>query len=81
MVICKPLFVTAKLTGTNFPPGLTTPEILGNAFLFFVAGYETTATAVTHLLYHLALNQDCQEKLYQEIQKVMGDNVSTRTAL
>ena len=56
--------------------GLTTNEILAQSLLFFIAGYETTATAMSFLAYNLATNQECQEKLYQEILENCGDQVS-----
>jgi cytochrome P450 len=42
-------------------------DILATAFLFFNAGYETTSTLLTFLCYSLAINQDCQQKLYEEL--------------
>ncbi|XP_064612066.1 cytochrome P450 3A24-like [Liolophura sinensis] len=47
--------------------GLSDSEILAACILFFSAGYDTTATTLTHALYHLALNPDVQDKLIDEI--------------
>ncbi|CAG2104891.1 unnamed protein product, partial [Medioppia subpectinata] len=47
---------------------ITEDEILANAWIFFQAGYETTATTLTFATYELALNQHIQQKLYEEIQ-------------
>ncbi|KAK3603580.1 hypothetical protein CHS0354_017293 [Potamilus streckersoni] len=47
-------------------------EILGQAFLFFVAGYETTATLLTYFLYAMAAHPEIQEKLTEELDSVMG---------
>ncbi|XP_017480423.1 PREDICTED: cytochrome P450 3A8-like [Rhagoletis zephyria] len=44
-----------------------TMEIIAQCFLFFVAGFDTTATSIVNLLYILAKNPTVQEKLYQEI--------------
>jgi len=49
-------------------------EILAQAWLFFIAGYETTATTLTFCSYELALNQECQQKLYDEIISVADAN-------
>jgi cytochrome P450 family 6 len=51
--------------------GLSTDEILGQAFLFFTAGYETTATLLQFAAYELVVNQDIQDKVAREIQEVM----------
>ncbi|XP_037088112.1 thromboxane-A synthase-like [Pollicipes pollicipes] len=46
---------------------LTDQEIKSNALVLVLAGYETTANALTSTSYLLAKNQHVQEKLYQEI--------------
>ncbi|VDI46278.1 Hypothetical predicted protein [Mytilus galloprovincialis] len=50
--------------------GLTLDEITGNAILFLLVGYDTTASALTFVSYCLATNPDCQEKLIKEIDSV-----------
>lgn len=59
--------------------GMTEEEILANAILFIAAGYETTSTALSFLLYYLTVNSDCQERLYQEVTKTIGKQVNTDT--
>ncbi|XP_054160994.1 cytochrome P450 3A21-like [Oppia nitens] len=46
---------------------ITEEEILANAWIFFQAGYETTASTLTFCTYELALNPDIQERLYDEV--------------
>uniref|UniRef100_U5EL38 Putative cytochrome n=1 Tax=Corethrella appendiculata TaxID=1370023 RepID=U5EL38_9DIPT len=46
-------------------------EILAQAFVFFAAGYETTASALTFCLYELALNVDIQDKVRESINETI----------
>ena len=48
-------------------------DILATSFVFFVAGYETTAATLSNLLYSLAVNEDIQQKLYEEVEKYGPD--------
>ncbi|XP_067687712.1 cytochrome P450 3A19-like [Haliotis asinina] len=52
---------------------LTTDEIVGQGTLFFIAGYETTASTLTFASYNLAMNPDVQEKAYNEIREMLGN--------
>ncbi|KAL4863008.1 hypothetical protein BDV12DRAFT_206841 [Aspergillus spectabilis] len=56
-------------------PGLTDAEVLGNIYIFSLAGHETTATTLRFALVLLAMHQDVQEELYAGIQKVIGDGL------
>jgi cytochrome P450 family 3 subfamily A len=49
-------------------------EILAQCSLFFIAGYETTATTLSFCSYELALHPDIQERLYEEIKSVFDEN-------
>ena len=55
---------------------LSDDEITAQAFLYVLAGYETTSTALSYTTFLLATHQDVQEKLYTEIQKHCQDLVS-----
>ncbi|CAN7939894.1 unnamed protein product, partial [Ixodes hexagonus] len=50
---------------------LTNAEIEANAFVFLVAGFETTSTALTFTSYLLAKFQDVQDRLRSEITAVL----------
>ncbi|XP_019625332.1 PREDICTED: cytochrome P450 3A8-like [Branchiostoma belcheri] len=52
---------------------LTRDDVVANGFLFFVAGYETTASTMAFVLYNFALNQEEQKKARKEIKKIMED--------
>ncbi|KAJ0175189.1 hypothetical protein K1T71_009330 [Dendrolimus kikuchii] len=50
---------------------ITDGIIAAQAFVFYVGGYETSATTMSFLLYQLALNPDVQDKLIAEIDEVI----------
>jgi len=53
---------------------LSDSELIGNVFMFLLAGHETSANALCFALGLLALHQDEQEDLYQHIISVLPDN-------
>lgn len=50
---------------------LTARELLGNIFIFLIAGHETTAHTLAFSLALLALYPDEQEKVYQQVKSVL----------
>ena len=52
---------------------ITDDDILATSFIFFVAGYETTASLLSYLVYSLALDEKCQQKLYEEVKRFDGN--------
>jgi hypothetical protein len=61
-----------KLTFLRALLGLTADEVTGNAMLFLLAGYDTTASTMTFMAYCLGTNPESQEKLIDEIDSVLG---------
>ncbi|THU83318.1 cytochrome P450, partial [Dendrothele bispora CBS 962.96] len=51
----------------NNKRSLTDRELLSNIFIFFLAGYETTATAVSFSCALLALYPEIQQKVFEEV--------------
>ncbi|XP_046366839.2 cytochrome P450 3A29-like [Haliotis rufescens] len=52
---------------------LTTDEVIGQAFVFFLGGYETTAGTLQFIGYVLATQSGVQDKLAKEIYLVLGE--------
>ncbi|KAL1492263.1 hypothetical protein ABEB36_012738 [Hypothenemus hampei] len=46
-------------------------QIVANTILFFIAGFDTSSTAMNFTLYELSRNPEIQEKARQEINKVL----------
>ncbi|KRT82367.1 cytochrome P450 [Oryctes borbonicus] len=61
----------AKVDGTKM---MTVEEISAQAFIFFIAGFETSSTTMTFCLHELAFNQDIQDKLRHEIRETYKKN-------
>ncbi|KAF2906077.1 hypothetical protein ILUMI_00104 [Ignelater luminosus] len=51
---------------------LTMSELAAQAFVFFLAGFETSSTALTFCFYELVANLDVQEELRKEIKDILG---------
>ena len=60
---------------------LTNMEILSQAFLFLIAGSDTTALTMTYVTYLLAKYPEIQAKLYNEIEKAFNEHVRSRINL
>ena len=56
---------------------LTVDEVVGQAFLFLIAGYEIITNTLSFVTYLLATNPDCQEKLLREVDDFSKKHVST----
>jgi len=52
---------------------LSKEEILGNAFVFILAGHETAANTIHFALLYLAMNRNFQETLQNEVDQIFGE--------
>jgi len=52
---------------------LTILNMTSQAFIFFLAGFETSSTLMSFVAHEIAVNSDIQEKLQNEIDKVLED--------
>ncbi|KAI4456041.1 cytochrome p450 [Holotrichia oblita] len=57
---------------TNNPDPLTMNELLAQSLLFFIAGFDTTSQILSMCLFSLATHSDIQEKLREEVKKVLN---------
>ncbi|XP_067687704.1 cytochrome P450 3A13-like [Haliotis asinina] len=62
-----------QASGKHTVRRLTTDEIVGQGILFFIAGYETTASTLNFASHSLAINPGVQEKAYNEIKDMLGN--------
>jgi cytochrome P450 len=60
---------------------LSSDELTAQGILFFIAGYDTTSAAISHCIYYLSQNKDCQRKLYEELQTITDFNYETLNKL
>ncbi|KAE8441593.1 hypothetical protein EG329_004642 [Mollisiaceae sp. DMI_Dod_QoI] len=56
----------------NARNGLSDEEILGNLFIYNVAGHDTTANTLAYSIHLLSVNPEVQEWIREEIQSVFG---------
>lgn len=63
-------YQTKKWNG-HMKKTLTNDEIISQSLLFFVAGYDTTAGTLEFISYNLATNQDAQNHLISELDRVL----------
>lgn len=59
--------------------GLTESEILGNLYIFTIAGHETTATTLRFALVLLALHPEVQDAICEEVQAVTREESTDPT--
>lgn len=67
------LLLSFQLT-KNKKLNITQYTVISQAINFLLAGFDTSSTALTFFLYHLALNDDIQEKALQEIKDARDKN-------
>lgn len=61
-----------------FPSALSDLEIVAQSVIFIFAGYETTSSALSFIMYLLATHPDVQKKLQGEIDAALPDKVKAQ---
>lgn len=74
---------TTVINKSHTVQGLTLNEMAAQCFVFYLAGYETSATAMTFALIECAQNMEIQDKAREEIWRVLKkyDNKMTYEAM
>ncbi|KAK2593305.1 hypothetical protein QQS21_008987 [Conoideocrella luteorostrata] len=81
--LVKGSFGSGKTTGSQASeklargPALTRNEILGNAFIMFMAGHETSANTIHFTLINLAANPVAQRRIQKDIDELVGNSNSS----
>ncbi len=57
--------------------GMTDQQVRDEALTLFLAGHETTANALTWTWYLLSQNPECERRLHQELDAVLGGRAAT----
>lgn len=60
-------------TKSKYGAGLSDEEILGNLFMFTIAGHETSSTSLRFAFVLLAMHQDIQDWLYEGVKEAVAD--------
>jgi cytochrome P450 len=50
--------------------GLTDSDVMGNLFMFIIAGHETSANSIHFCLLYLVPHPNCQRKAQEEVQAI-----------
>ena len=53
---------------------MTDDDLLAQAIVFILAGFTTSSTLLSFLLYELALNPEIQERLQAEVDEILQKN-------
>lgn len=63
-----------NVDGPPNPDDLTMNEIAAQCWVFFAGGFETAGSVVSYCLYELSVNPDIQDKMREEINKVLREH-------
>ena len=72
-------FLCVKLKYAHDVAGVSMNSLAAQAFVFFIAGFETSSSTMTFCLYELSLHQDIQDRVREEIDVVLQKHDSKLT--
>lgn len=67
-----------KTTESLHQPALTDDEIIANAWVFILGGFETTSSSLSYTCHMLSIHQGIQEKLFIELKGAFGVSKNDR---
>lgn len=67
------LLMQARDKETSANHQMTVDDIVSQAFIFFLAGFDSTANLMCYMAYELALHSDVQEKLRKEVDRCLEE--------
>ncbi|KAM3413795.1 hypothetical protein BST61_g10479 [Cercospora zeina] len=68
---------TEKAKSTSGQATLTDEDIMGNAFVFILAGHETAANTIHFSILFLAMHMASQRRLQKDLDEILGDRPSS----
>ncbi|KAK1117079.1 hypothetical protein K0M31_017002 [Melipona bicolor] len=74
-IVCPDVIQLMMENREKLGPGkeLTIDDITAQAFIFFLAGFETVSTLVCFTAYEIGINEEVQKRLQDEIDQVLED--------
>lgn len=72
--VTRPDFLQLLINIQKEDPNFTMNDLVAQVFLFFVAGYDTSAATMTFTIFELCKNPEIQERVREEILEVLEKN-------
>ena len=77
-----PLLSKSEVIGNAYVQAhsFSQPSLANNLQVFILAGHESTAHAIAHAIYFLAMYPEYQVKIQKEIDSILGDSDHNQTS-
>jgi len=70
--LCKLFNFASVVSASKTTKSLSYEEIAGNAFIFYIAGNETTSSIIAYTLFELTQNEDLMRRAKEDIKLTLG---------